>query len=300
MLQWRNRPEVRKNMYTTHIISKDEHYKWYQKIKKDPTKIYFICMQNEDPAGVVYFTEINQSNRNAFWAFYSGNVGRKGIGSQMEFLALNYAFENLDLNKLNCEVLAFNEPVIALHRKFGFKVEGVFKQHHLTESGYVDVFRLAIFKSDWQKYLKAEAYSRLFQNESSYKPKIKVGSSIIQEFKFTRKQIQQFAEATGDDNPIHLDEKAAQAEGLPGTICHGFLIGSIFSKILGTKFPGNGTIYVKQNMEFRNYVEPNEKLKAKVKILSKIGNKLFLETKITNEKDDTVIEGEAEVINKRL
>jgi hypothetical protein len=53
-------------------------------------------------------------------------------------------------------------------------------------------------------------------------------------------------------------------------------------------------------MEFRNYVEPNEKLKAKVKILSKIGNKLFLETKITNEKDDTVIEGEAEVINKRL
>lgn len=41
----------------------------------------------------------------------------------MEYLALEYAFKDMGLHKLFCEVLAFNAPVIKLHQKFGFKIE---------------------------------------------------------------------------------------------------------------------------------------------------------------------------------
>lgn len=69
----------------------------------------------------------------------------------MEFLALDYAFEELRLHKLYCEVLAFNTPVIKLHQKFGFEVEGVFREQHRREGHFVDVYRLAIFSGIWSE-----------------------------------------------------------------------------------------------------------------------------------------------------
>ncbi len=67
----------------------------------------------------------------------------------MEFLALEYVFGHLKLHKLYCEVLAFNMPVIKLHQKFGFEIEGVFRQQHLGDSGYVDIYRLGIIANEW-------------------------------------------------------------------------------------------------------------------------------------------------------
>lgn len=40
---------------------------------------------------------------------------------------------------------------------------------------------------------------------------------------FTREQIAAYAEASGDHNPIHLDDDSAQSVGLPGVIAHGML-----------------------------------------------------------------------------
>ena len=67
----------------------------------------------------------------------------------MEFLALEHAFRELKLHKLYCEVLAFNTPVIKLHQKFGFNIEGIFKQQQKVDEDFVDIYRLGIFASDW-------------------------------------------------------------------------------------------------------------------------------------------------------
>ena len=145
VLAWRNHPDVRKNMYTTHEISRAEHHAWWSKVEHDKTKQYFVCVDGDEPLGVVNFVDIHPHNKTATWAFYSGVLDRRGLGSQMETLALDYAFGQLGLEKLSCEVLAFNAPVIRLHKKFGFRVEGVFRRHH---AGH-DIYRLAIFKPDW-------------------------------------------------------------------------------------------------------------------------------------------------------
>ena len=62
----------------------------------------------------------------------------------MEFLALEHAFNTLKLHKLYCEVFAFNSPVVKLHQKFGFQIEGTFREQRVVDGSYVDVFRLDI------------------------------------------------------------------------------------------------------------------------------------------------------------
>ncbi|MNJ74312.1 hypothetical protein D3C77_712270 [compost metagenome] len=70
----------------------------------------------------------------------------------MEYLALECAFTEMKLNKLNCEVLAFNFPVIKLHQKFAFKVEGILREQHRVEGVFVDVYKLGLLAREWSEH----------------------------------------------------------------------------------------------------------------------------------------------------
>jgi RimJ/RimL family protein N-acetyltransferase len=72
-----------------------------------------------------------------------------GIGSKVEYNVLQYVFETLKLNKLNCTVFPFNESVIKMHEGFGFRREAYFRQHVLKDGVYYDVVGLALLKSEW-------------------------------------------------------------------------------------------------------------------------------------------------------
>lgn len=151
MLAWRNSPNVRTNMYTRHEISLSEHLAWWERIKQRTDQKYFMYEFMDTPVGIIAFTDIDTVNRNSFWAFYASPAAPKGAGSKMEFLALEHAFGKLDLQKLCCEVLVFNSAVIKLHQKFGFKVEGIFREQHRLDESYIDIYRLGILASEWQK-----------------------------------------------------------------------------------------------------------------------------------------------------
>lgn len=151
MLAWRNAPGVRANMYTRHEISFEEHMSWWDRIKTRLDQRYFMYEYKGKPLGIVAFNGIDTTNANSAWAFYAAPEAPKGTGSRMEFCALEYAFNGLRLHKLGCEVLAFNSPVIKLHQKFGFKVEGILREQYRCDDGFVDVYRLGIFASEWQE-----------------------------------------------------------------------------------------------------------------------------------------------------
>lgn len=150
MREWRNAPGVRANMYTQHEISSDEHLAWWQAVKDREDCRYLMYVLADKPLGIVSMTKIDKQNRNASWAFYASPQAAKGTGTRMEFLALDFAFLNLDLHKLYCEVLAYNEPVVKLHKKFGFKVEGTFVHQYRRADDFVDVYRLALFGESWR------------------------------------------------------------------------------------------------------------------------------------------------------
>lgn len=152
MLAWRNEPAVRANMYTQHQISREEHLIWWEKTKVRTDQKYFMYEMAGAPFGIAAFTGIDIKSQNSAWAFYASPSAPKGTGSKMEFLMLDHAFDDLKINKLYCEVLAFNKSVIKLHQKFGFRIEGVFKQQYKVNDNFVDIYRLGILASEWQEH----------------------------------------------------------------------------------------------------------------------------------------------------
>lgn len=151
MLEWRNTPEVRNNMYTTDIIPLDDHLQWWERIKKDDSVHYFFYEYDNIPQGVVYFTQIDVLNHQAMWGFYASPNALRGTGSRMEVLALDYAFDKLNLHKLSCEVLDYNLAVVKFHKKFGFVEEGYFREHHLCKNQYFGIYRLALISEEWRQ-----------------------------------------------------------------------------------------------------------------------------------------------------
>lgn len=150
ILEWRNAPEVRANMYTSHEITYEEHYAWFEKVKTDKSKAYFIAHINGQPVGVIGFSEINLVPGIATWAFYASPNAPRGCGSLMEYYALEYAFTDLKLHKLRCEVLGFNHVVVKLHKKFGFVEEGRLREAFYDGSEYQDIIHLGILSHEWK------------------------------------------------------------------------------------------------------------------------------------------------------
>lgn len=152
MLSWRNAPDVRANMYTQHEISLEEHLSWWSRIQQRNDHLYFMYDYQDAALGVVAFSGIDSVNENSSWAFYASPNAPRGTGIKMEYLALNYAFDEIKLHKLTCEVLAFNTPVLKLHQKFGFITEGVFREQHRVNDTFVDIHRLGILAREWEAH----------------------------------------------------------------------------------------------------------------------------------------------------
>ncbi|WP_367987885.1 UDP-4-amino-4,6-dideoxy-N-acetyl-beta-L-altrosamine N-acetyltransferase [Vibrio sp. NTOU-M3] len=160
ILEWRNAPEVRSKMYTSHEISLEEHKAWFKRLKEDKTKAYFLAQLNGKAVGVVGFSEINIVHRIATWAFYTSPNAPRGTGSLMEYYALEYAFTALKLHKLRCEVLGFNQVVVKLHKKFGFIEEGKHRDAFFDGQAYHDIVHLGILAQEWEA-VKSDLQTKL-------------------------------------------------------------------------------------------------------------------------------------------
>lgn len=84
---------------------------------------------------------------------------------------------------------------------------------------------------------------------------------------FTLKDVRIFAGVSGDRNALHLDPGYAESTTYGKSIVHGMLTASLFSTLLGTRLPGNGTVLVGQMLKFLKPVYVSETVNASVEIL---------------------------------
>lgn len=129
---------------------------------------------------------------------------------------------------------------------------------------------------------------------------IEQGQTYTHEFSFTQKDVEQFAAVTGDNNPVHLDAAYAAGTMFKKPIMHGFLGGAVFSKIFGTLFPGEGTIYLKQTMSFMRpmFVDTVYEARMTVKEVNREKHRMTVETVIADKNTgDVTISGEATVMH---
>lgn len=124
-----------------------------------------------------------------------------------------------------------------------------------------------------------------------------IGQKVEVDKKVTREDICAFADFSGDYNPIHLDEKYAKNSKFGKCIAHGMIGGAFISAVIGTRFPGKGTIYLEQNLKFIKPIYVNENIKIVIELVELLGkNKAGLSTNIFNENKEHVVIGTAKVI----
>jgi 3-hydroxybutyryl-CoA dehydratase len=119
-------------------------------------------------------------------------------------------------------------------------------------------------------------------------------------FRFNQEQVIQFASVTGDMNPIHLDDEYASKSIFKRKIIHGFLGASVFSKIFGTEFPGEGTLYLKQSLKFLApmFVETDYIAQIEIESIDKEKKRAKAITQIKDSSGKIIIDGEAVVQNE--
>ena len=119
----------------------------------------------------------------------------------------------------------------------------------------------------------------------------------------TVEDIQKFAQATGDTQPLHLDPSVAARSRFKDPIAHGMLTASVISAAIGVELaPNKVVIYMSQNLRFRAPVKPGETLTATVTATSVDAerSRVALDTKVTNGDGAEVVTGDALVMIEDL
>ena len=106
--------------------------------------------------------------------------------------------------------------------------------------------------------------------------------------------IKAFAEVSGDHNSVHLDEKKASRSFFGKRIAHGMFGGSLISSVISNQLPGDGTIYISQNLNFIKPIFIGDRVTTTVEVIEKNGRKIRLKTTCSVDGNEA-ISGEAVV-----
>lgn len=93
---------------------------------------------------------------------------------------------------------------------------------------------------------------------------LEVGMTAIFAKTITEADIVLFAAASGDNNPIHINEEFAKSTPFGGRIAHGFLTASVISAAVANRLPGPVAVYISQQMSFKAPVRPGDTVEATV------------------------------------
>lgn len=133
---------------------------------------------------------------------------------------------------------------------------------------------------------------------NSYSMKeLSVGQTVTREYTITESEVRAFADASGDHNPLHLDEEYVQGTRFGRRIAHGMLLGSYISALIGMELPGEGTIYMKQELNFLRPVYYGDVIRVEIRVAELIPEKkrAVLSTNCYNQENEQVIAGTAMV-----
>lgn len=144
--------EISKNfVFTRYPYSKEKMISFIKSSWEDKKNVHYaITDENDNYIGTVSLKNINYIDKNAEYAIV---IRKKYWGQKIALKAtdkiLFYGFNTLNLEKIYLNVLSNNVRAINFYEKYGFKKEGVFKNHIYYFGKYVDMIWYAFFKNDF-------------------------------------------------------------------------------------------------------------------------------------------------------
>lgn len=121
--KWRNDDYVRCNMLSQHIIRKNEHREWLEKLERDNTYLFWVVFIEQIAIGAVYLTDIDIEQKTAEWGYYIGEskYRNKGLGKEILLHFLNIVFDKLKISVIMTRVLSHNERAMHIYNDLGFR-----------------------------------------------------------------------------------------------------------------------------------------------------------------------------------
>lgn len=148
-----NDPAVRETLFTYRPKSKIELMEEIQKdLTSDKSILLTICeCSSNQPVGMTAFYRIDYVSRAAifFLAIYDSTKWHHGYGFEATKLMVDYAFNILNLNRIQLHVASENPKAVSIYEKCGFIKEGTLREAMYHNDRYVDFYVMAILRSDF-------------------------------------------------------------------------------------------------------------------------------------------------------
>ena len=110
--------------------------------------------------------------------------------------------------------------------------------------------------------------------------------------------VNDFAKISGDFNPLHMNDEYASTTNFGKRVCHGMLLASFFSQLIGMYLPGKNSLYFSQTLNFRNPCFIDDNITIEGEIIEKKSNikLIVIKTTIHNQDGECLIDGIGKVI----
>ena len=127
---------------------------------------------------------------------------------------------------------------------------------------------------------------------------IEIGQTETFELVITESMLDDFARLSGDYNPLHMNENYAYSTIFKRRVCHGMLLASFFSRLVGMYIPGKNALYFSQTLKFIHpcFIDDTLKIEGKVLDKSESTKLITLKTSVFNDMGKCIIDGQAKVL----
>jgi 3-hydroxybutyryl-CoA dehydratase len=127
---------------------------------------------------------------------------------------------------------------------------------------------------------------------------ITIGYSKKFTVKINSKMLDDFAKLSGDYNPLHMDRTYAEKTQFKKQVCHGLLLTSFFSRLIGMYIPGKNALYFSQTVNFRSpcFVDDTITIFGEVTDKRDTTKMITIKTEIFNQNNICLINGIGKVI----
>jgi len=148
---WRNDPSMRKFFREWKDISKDKQQQWYEERgnNTNPSHIYFQIKSKNKLIGCCGLHYIDWRIRSVEFSIFLGVDRGQGKGKEALVLMCDYAFKEVGVHKVWCEVYD-NNPSVNLYKKVGFVEEGVLRDNYYHEGKYGNSIIMSVLENEWR------------------------------------------------------------------------------------------------------------------------------------------------------
>lgn len=161
ILEWRTLEHVTKYMYTDIEFNIKKQKEWYQSTLNDPNNFYWVIYFRDTPIGLISINKLEKTNKHCTFGYYLGDLNYSIVAGRIHPYLYNFIFKSLNLNKAYAEVMEGNESMMKMHKHYGFREVGIYRNHIYKYNRFHDIYLFELLSDTWniqmKKYHKLEA-----------------------------------------------------------------------------------------------------------------------------------------------